>query len=254
MLDIDALIGLAVRAGKIALRHFRNVIAERKPDRSFVTRADREVESFIRDEAARMAPDVGVLGEEMPPRPGTGEYTLVVDPIDGTGSFLDELPTWSISIGLCRNGEPVRGVVHVPVLDETYAADGGELRWKGVLVEPRSRMPFDSESRILVSSRTHWRYEIRFEGKIRSLGSTAYHLALVARGMGVGALLGRPRAWDLAAGVALVRAAGGDVLDLSGKRLNFAPLMSGKSPEMTLVAHAAGYGRDVLEMFRKVER
>jgi myo-inositol-1(or 4)-monophosphatase len=254
MLDIDALIGLAVRAGKIAMRHFRRVAAERKADRSFVSRADREIEGFIREKALRMAPGIGVLGEEMPPATGGGEDTLVIDPIDGTGSFLDELPTWCISVGLCRAGEPVRGVVHVPVLDETYAVDDAELRWKGLPVEPRPKTPIDTESRILISSRTHWRHEIRFEGKIRSLGSTAYHLALVARGMGIGALLGRPRAWDLAAGVALVRASGGDVLDLAGEPLDFPGLMSGDAPRSTLVAHAAGYGREVLGMFRKVER
>ena len=114
--------------------------------------------------------------------------------------------------------------------------------------------PLDAESRVFITSRALSRYEIGFPGKLRSLGSTAYHLALVARGVGVAALLGRPRAWDLAAGTALVRAAGGDVTDLAGDPLRFPELMTGEAPSSTLLASAAGYGGDIIGMFREVER
>ncbi len=254
MLDIDVLVDLTVRAGKIALDHFRRVVPERKSDRSFVTVADREVEEFLRREAKAISPETGFLGEESAPRPGSNGYTLVVDPIDGTGSFVDELPTWTVSVGLCRDGEPVRGVVQVPMMDETYAADEGILWRDGTRLAPRDRTPIDSETRMLITSRALNRYEIEFPGKLRSLGSTAYHLALVARGVGVAALLGRPRAWDLAAGVALVRAAGGDVTNLAGESLRFPDLMTGAAPSSALLAQAAGYGADIVGMFREVER
>jgi fructose-1,6-bisphosphatase/inositol monophosphatase family enzyme len=122
--------------GKIALRHYGNVPSERKADRSFVTRADREVEDFLRREATRRAPGLDVLGEESATPESTAEHLLVVDPIDGTGSFVDEVPTWSISVGLCRNGEPIRGVVHLPAVGETYAADENGLDWNGSRVVP----------------------------------------------------------------------------------------------------------------------
>jgi len=254
MLDLETLVDLTVRAGEIARDHFRRVVPERKTDRSFVTEADREVEDFLRREAGRASPETGFLGEESPPRPGSNGYTLVVDPIDGTGSYVDELPTWTVSVGLCRDGEPVRGVVRVPMMDETYAADEGILCRDGVRLAPRDRAPMDSETRVFITSRALARYEIDFPGKLRSLGSTAYHLALVARGVGVAALLGRPRAWDLAAGTALVRAAGGDVTDLTGRSLRFPELMAGAAPSSTLLAHAAGCGGDIVGMFREVER
>jgi myo-inositol-1(or 4)-monophosphatase len=140
------------------------------------------------------------------------------------------------------------------MMDETCAADEGILWRDGVRLEPRARVPIESESRILITSRAHRRYAIGFPGKVRSLGSTAYHLALVARGVAVGALLGRPRAWDLAGGTALVRAAGGDVTDLAGESLDFAELLTGASPRSALVAFGAGYGADIVRMFREVER
>jgi myo-inositol-1(or 4)-monophosphatase len=254
MLDLDTLIDLTVRAGAIARRHFRRVPPERKEDRTFVTVADREVEEFLRAESRRISPETGFLGEETVPSASVNGYTLVVDPIDGTGSFVDELPTWTVSVGLCRDGEPVRGVVAVPMMDETYATDEGILWRDGTRLEPRVRVPLDEESRFLITSRALRRHGIRFPGKVRSLGSTAYHLALVARGVAIGALLGRPRAWDLAAGTALVRAAGGDVTDLTGRRLSFPELLTGQPPASTLLACGAGYGEDIVRMFREVER
>jgi myo-inositol-1(or 4)-monophosphatase len=254
LLELDALIGLSLRAGEIALRTYGRAEAQRKADRSFVTEADRAVERFLREESARLAPGIGYVGEESEPRDPDAEHVLVADAIDGTGSFVDALPTWSVSIALCRNGEPVRGVVRLPVVDETYATEGEALWWNGDRVHPGDPVSIDGESRLLVSSRSHRRFQIRFPGKIRSLGSTAYHLALVARGVAIGALLGRPRSWDLAAGVALVRAAGGDVTDLGGESLCFPDLLARQRPERPLVAAAAGQGEDVLGMFREVER
>jgi myo-inositol-1(or 4)-monophosphatase len=254
MLDARDMVGLCERAGALALEHYRRSEPERKADRSFVTAADREVESFLREESGRLAPGLGFLGEEGASRPSEGRFTLVVDPIDGTGSFLDELPTWCVSVGLCRDGKPVAGVIHLPAIGETYTAGEDGLTWNGRPVEPPDATPVGSQSRILVTSSSHRRFEISFPGKIRSLGSTAYHMALVARGMAVGALLGRPRAWDLAAGVAILRAVGGEVLDLDGGPLDFPDLMDKVRPDRPLAACARGYREDILGTFREVVR
>jgi myo-inositol-1(or 4)-monophosphatase len=87
-----------------------------------------------------------------------------------------------------------------------------------------------------------------FPGKIRSLGSTAYHLALVARGAAIGALLGRPRLWDLAAGAALLAAVGGDLRYRSGGRVDLTTLLQGERAPEALVAAGPGMLADVLSL------
>jgi myo-inositol-1(or 4)-monophosphatase len=88
----------------------------------------------------------------------------------------------------------------------------------------------------------------RFPGKIRSLGSTAYHMALVARGAAVAAVLGRPRLWDLAAGAALLRAIGGEIRYRSGAAVDFAALLEGERAPDHLVAAGPGMIDEILAL------
>ena len=78
---------LAIQAGDIALRHFRKVEAERKPDKSVVTQADREVEAFLAAELATRMPDAGILGEEGASYAGVGPYRVVIDPMENFGDL-----------------------------------------------------------------------------------------------------------------------------------------------------------------------
>jgi len=220
MLSTEQLIELCARGGETALGLVGRVAREYKHDRSVVTQADREVEQQIREEALRLAPGLGLLGEEMAIVPPDGEWTLVIDPIDGTSSYVDGLPTWAVTVALCRNMKPVRGVVLLPAIDEWYAAgDDTDGLIASVSIEPRTEsaeVVIDRTTRVLVHSRAH-RYVLPgFPGKFRSLGSLAYHLALVARGSALGAFLGHARFWDWAAGAVLLDAIGGEVIDLDG--------------------------------------
>jgi myo-inositol-1(or 4)-monophosphatase len=94
---------------------------------------------------------------------------------------------------------------------------------------------------ILAYSEFHRRHLISFRGKMRALGSTAYHLALVARGAAEAAILGRARVWDVAAGLALLEAAGGELVYLkSGRRVDLAELLDGSLSKDIMVAARAG--------------
>lgn len=122
---LDFAVELAEAAGPIALRYFRAPleVQNKLADGGFdpVTRADREVEAFIRDGIARRFPKHGIIGEEHGRTAGTDAWEWIIDPIDGTRSFISGSPAWGTLIGLMRDQRPLAGVVHAPYLRETYA-------------------------------------------------------------------------------------------------------------------------------------
>lgn len=250
-----ALVALARKGGEIGLRHFRRAEVEGKADSSLVTVADREIERAIRKAVAATHPEVGLLGEELGTRgtPGRG-WALAIDPIDGTDAYVAGLPTWSISIGLLQDGLPVAGVVWLPAFRDLYLAYGGVLRWNGEIV-PRGGVAPRHTGFVLAYSEFHRRLALRFGGgsrKMRSLGSTAYHLALVARGAAEAAIVGRVHLWDVAAGAAMLSAVGGDLVSLgSGKALDPRPMLDGSPSRDFLVAAREGALPGVLARIRR---
>ena len=103
---------LARGAGEITLRYFRRTLeAERKADGSFVTAADREAEKFLRAEIGRRFPDDAIIGEEEGEQAGTTDRRWIIDPIDGTYSFVHGVPFYGVLIGLEIADEPSVGVV-----------------------------------------------------------------------------------------------------------------------------------------------
>jgi myo-inositol-1(or 4)-monophosphatase len=227
----------AREGGEIALRYYNSVEAQRKPDRSFVTAADIEIEALLRERIGAAYPEHGILGEEGQQQHTDAEYLWALDPIDGTGAFVDGIPIWGISIGLLRHGQPVLGCFYMPALDEWYEADmDGPALFDRQSIRVRTDDLLDSEAAICVPSNAHRRYQINYPGKARSLGSTAAYICYVARGKAVGALLGWPKLWDIAAGMAILQRAGGDARMLfSNTPLDLRPLLSGKYPPEPVV-------------------
>lgn len=254
-LDARALVRLARRGGEIGLARFRRAEAEGKADASLVTVADREIERMVRAELARSHPGIGILGEEYPRRgdPAAG-WAVAIDPIDGTDAYVAGLPTWAISIGLLHRGAPVSGVVYLPAFRDLYVAHGGVLRWNGAVV-PEGGVPPRHSGFVLAYSEFHRRLRMRFATgarKMRSLGSTAYHLGLVARGAAEAAILSRVHAWDLAAGAALLAAVGGELVYLrSGKPVDLRPLLDGAPTRDFIVAARRGATDAVLARIRR---
>lgn len=128
---LDFAAGLARDAGEITHRHFKgSFVAERKADNSFVTAADREAERFLRTSIEKAFPDDGILGEEEGEKPGKSNRRWILDPVDGTYSFVHKVPIYGVLIGLEIDGEAVLGVVNLPALDDlVYAACGVGCFW-----------------------------------------------------------------------------------------------------------------------------
>ncbi len=128
-------VALAREAGELTLTYFRGSFdVERKSDDTPVTRADRESEQLIRDRIQEAYPDDGILGEEFDDVAGSGERTWVVDPIDGTQSFVAGVPLYAVLIALvdgAYDGSEIDtervllGVIHIPPLEETISAARG---------------------------------------------------------------------------------------------------------------------------------
>jgi histidinol-phosphatase len=128
---LDFAVEIAREAGDITLRHFRgSFVAERKADNSFVTVADREAEAHLRTRIQTAFPEDSILGEEAGEKSGTSNRRWILDPIDGTYSFVHGVPLYGVLIGVVFMGDPVLGVVNLPASSEiVYAARGLGCFW-----------------------------------------------------------------------------------------------------------------------------
>ena len=130
-LRYEAALEVTRRAAQKALGYFEAVVAvEWKNDQSPVTVADRETEQELRSSLQRLFPGDGFLGEEYGVVPGTSGFRWVLDPIDGTRSFVRGIPVWATLVGLEYKGEQIAGVASAPALGQTWHAlrGGGAFR------------------------------------------------------------------------------------------------------------------------------
>lgn len=211
---------LARRAGELTLDDFRHgVEADLKADGTPVTKADRGAEELMRREIGERFPDDGVLGEEFGSEDGTSGRTWIVDPIDGTRSFIHGVPLYGVLIGLEIGGETALGVIHLPALGETvWAYSGGGCWWNG----ERAGVSQVSElGRGLVTTS-----DLPADGRLDSLFAAAgvrrtwgdcYGYALVATGRAEVMIDPVASVWDLAAVKPIVEEAGGRFTDLTGR-------------------------------------
>ena len=123
-LRLEAAVTFAQEAGRLTLQYFQNqsLAVQRKSDDSPVTQADREAELLLRERIRQTFADDTVIGEEFGEQSGKSGFTWIVDPIDGTKSFITGVPLYCQLIGIVRGEESVAGVIHLPALDETVAA------------------------------------------------------------------------------------------------------------------------------------
>jgi len=134
---------LATASGETILPFFRTaLVVENKKPGGFdpVTAADRAAEDAMRALIRRNFPEHGILGEEYAGERTDAEYVWVLDPIDGTKSFISGMPAWGTLIGLARFGEPVFGMMHQPFTRERFSGDGGAARYRGPLGDRAMRV------------------------------------------------------------------------------------------------------------------
>lgn len=240
------------RAGEIAMRHFRNVKAERKADRSFVTAADREVEDFVRGEIQRLFPDHGYFGEETGLNQIEGaEYVWAVDPIDGTAPFVYEFPIWGVSVGLIGRNGPLLGFVLFPAVGDLFWTDGGGTAYVNEIPirvgEPKN---LGMGGTLIISSKILKNYEITFPGRTLAFGSAAASICYTAKGKVQGGLQEAIRLYDLAGSAAVLKAAGGVMRYASGREVDLWELTDGrKTPEPMYFGHPENV-EQLLELFK----
>jgi histidinol phosphatase-like enzyme (inositol monophosphatase family) len=130
---ISFALDLATAASRVTLKYFRTdeYQVERKSDRSPVTMADKEAEQQIRTLVEANYPEDAILGEEFGGVRGTNEYEWIIDPIDGTKSFISGVPLYSTLVGLTWGGIPIAGVIAIPALGELVIAAEGRGAWYG---------------------------------------------------------------------------------------------------------------------------
>ncbi|MBL8699955.1 MAG: inositol monophosphatase [Alphaproteobacteria bacterium] len=194
----------------------------------FVSNADRNSERILREELERARPGYGFLMEEGGEIAGDGTNRWIIDPLDGTTNFLHGIPQFCISVALERSGEVVAGIVYNPIQDELYWAERGHgafLNERRLRVSGRRNLedaligtgiPFGDRGDHAVYLRTLAAVMNRTAGTRRA-GAAALDLAYVAAGRLDGFWEFGLHPWDIAAGMILIREAGGFVEDLGGR-------------------------------------
>ena len=229
---INVMEAAARKAARGLIRDFgevENLQVSRKGPADFVTEADRRAERILRAELAKARPGFGFLMEESGATEGEDtRRRWIVDPLDGTTNFLHGIPHFAISIGLEEDGAMVAGVVYEPLRDELFWAEKGVgcyLNRRRLRVSSRRRLadavlatgiPFKGRAGKHAFLATVERAIDNTAG-IRRLGSAALDLAYVAAGRYDGFWEFGLSPWDVAAGIVLVREAGGFVTDISGR-------------------------------------
>lgn len=131
-------VDIAREAGDLTLRYFRqaDLAVESKADATPVTAADRGAEELLRQRIVAAFPADAILGEEFPSREGTSGYRWILDPIDGTKSFVRGVPLYGTLIGVERDGESLAGVIRIPAMDEMVYAALGHGAWHVIGYQP----------------------------------------------------------------------------------------------------------------------
>src|SRR6267378_4526491 len=227
---VNVMIGSARKASRSLKRDFgevENLQVSLKGPANFVTAADRRAEEILRTELLKARPGYGFLGEEGGLHEGTDKTnTWIVDPLDGTTNFLHGIPHFAISIALQREREIVAGVIYEPIRNEMYWAEkglGAYVNDRRLRVSARRHlgeavigtgMPFgaraDAGTYIATLAAV-----MRATAGIRRTGSAALDLAYVAAGRFDGFWEFALSPWDIAAGIILVREAGGYLSDMT---------------------------------------
>lgn len=135
----DLAVTAARKAGDLARGYYETTFAvEHKSDNSPVTVADKSAEKLIRDAVSAAFPADGFLGEEYGDQPGTSGFRWVIDPIDGTKSFISAVPLFGTLVGLLHHGVPLLGCIHQPVLRQLMIGDGKVTTLNGSPVRARA--------------------------------------------------------------------------------------------------------------------
>jgi histidinol-phosphatase len=224
---LEVAVALAEKAGEITLKYFHErFVVETKPDRTPVTVADRETEAYIRQAIESRFPHDGIIGEEFGEIRAEAKRRWIVDPIDGTISFIHGVPLYGVLIGVEQEDEPVVGVIRLPGLGETVAAARGEgCHFRG----QRAQVSSTSELSDAIWLTTDLKFDayparsaglnrlVRAAGPARTWGD-CYGYVLVATGRADVMVDPQMYVWDCAPLLPIIEEANGRFTDWQGRR------------------------------------
>jgi histidinol-phosphatase len=218
---------LADQADRIAMRHFRRDLRiDRKPDRTFVTQADTEIEKMLRDAIQRRYPEHGVLAEEFGDRTSNQDTRWIIDPIDATHSYMRGVTAFATLLALERGGALELGVVSAPAMHERWHATRGGGAWSGKRRLHVSGIARLEDAQVFYATRTAFKAAGKERGfdavvdrawRDRGFGDFWGYM-LVAEGAGEAMIEPELYSWDLAAPLIIVEEAGGRLTDFNGRR------------------------------------
>ena len=232
--NINVMVKACRKAAKILIRDFGEVeklqVSLKGPG-DFVTVSDKRVEKILIDELQRARPNYSILSEEIGLIKKDEEFKWIIDPIDGTANFLHGIPHFGISIGLEHNKEIICGIIYDPIKNEMFFAEKGNgsyLNDQRMRVSARSKLmdciiftggpsfKSNDEDKKL-SLKEYEKFSSKVGTPLRKMGSASLDMAYVAAGRCDGLWQRNLNYWDIAAGIILVKEAGGFVTDFDGE-------------------------------------
>ena len=229
--NINVMIKACRKAAKTLIRDFGEVeklqVSVKGPG-DFVSASDKKVEKILIEELQKARPKYSILSEEIGQIKNEKEFRWIIDPIDGTANFLHGIPHFAISLGLEKNKEIICGIVYDPIKDEMFVAEKGNgsfLNNQRMRVSSRSKLkdcivytggPRQNSKDRELSIEEYKNFSLILHTPVRKMGSAALDMAYVAAGRCDGFWQRNLNYWDYAAGVNLVKEAGGFVTDFEG--------------------------------------
>ena len=220
------------KASKTLIRDFgeiENLQVSLKGPGDFVTNCDKKVEKILIDELLKARPSYSILSEEIGEINNDDSFKWIIDPIDGTSNFLHGVPHFAISVGLEHNKEIICGIIYDPIKDEMFTAEKGNgsyLNNQRMRVSSRSKLedcmiftggPKREAKNRELALKEYYKFSTKILTPIRKLGSASLDMAYVAAGRCDGFWQRNLNYWDIAAGIILVKEAGGFVTDFNGE-------------------------------------
>lgn len=219
-------------AGAIAMRYFRQPldVDNKLGEGSFdpVTKADREVEAYLRGELMRCCPGFGVIGEEAGTTPGVTDVNWIIDPIDGTKAFISGFPTWGILVGLQQGERVFAGLMHQPATGELFygSADGAFLEQKGLTLAMQARQQVRLKDALLYC--THEGMfanaenlaafrRVAAKARLQRFGGDCYSYCMLALGQIDLVIEDTLQPYDIVPLIPIIEAAGGVITDAEGR-------------------------------------
>ncbi|TCV94767.1 histidinol phosphatase-like enzyme (inositol monophosphatase family) [Luteibacter rhizovicinus] len=245
--------GIVDTARELSMPHFRGAIdVSLKDDASPVTAVDRMVEAMVRERIQASYPEHGVLGEEYGALRTDAEYVWSIDPIDGTRSFISGWPLWGTLLALLRNGEPVIGLIDMPVLGERWIGRAGQFStFNGVRCQTSACTRL-SDATLYATTPDMFTAEesVVFErvsraARTRRFGGDCYSYALLAAGHIDAVIEADLKPYDYLALAPVIEAAGGVITDWQGRRLGL------NSGGQVIAAASAELHREIVETIQQ---